>query len=237
MHIKLKEPLSAIYSLTVVARQCTSPVTFSLKTVRISRKQGIKEGKAKRTSATGSGPIGKGGHSVAAEYVPGLFNRAEEPSRTLTTRDDWTIRGEVLEEVWHRMGLRPTIDASQTTTIITSPSIGPTSTRLTRLEQTQWRRSGTVVALSGMDEAGSTLHHIGKHLPRSIRQLEPAPRWLTQVFLLYGAQVGGTQKNRKLICIRAPRRTSHPTSGNGWIRSLWQHMENAQVSRKIRLYL
>jgi len=48
---------------------------------------------------------------VVAKYVPRVTNRAEKPSRTITTRNDWTIRGDVLEEVWHRMDLRPPIDA------------------------------------------------------------------------------------------------------------------------------
>jgi len=50
-------------------------------------------------------------HFVVAEYVPGLTNRADKPSRTITVRNDWTIRGDVLEEVWHRMGLSHSINA------------------------------------------------------------------------------------------------------------------------------
>jgi len=48
---------------------------------------------------------------VVAAYAPGVTNRADKPSRTLKTRTDWTIWRDVLEEAWHRMGLRPTIDA------------------------------------------------------------------------------------------------------------------------------
>jgi len=55
--------------------------------------------------------LARKGHSVVAEYVPEVTNRAEKPSRTITTRNEWTIRGDVLGEVWHQMGLRPTIDA------------------------------------------------------------------------------------------------------------------------------
>jgi len=83
------------------------------------------------------------GHSVVAEYVLGVTNRAEKTSRTITARHNWTIRGDVLEGVWHRMGLRPTIDAFADDHNHHPPSIGPTSHRLTRPEQTQWRRSGT----------------------------------------------------------------------------------------------
>jgi len=43
-------------------------------------------------------------------------------------------------------------------------------------------------------------------------------QWLTQVCLLDATQVGETTKNTKHICIRAPRRTSHLTSVNGYIR-------------------
>jgi len=76
-----------------------------------SREQMVKKGKAKRTSTTSNGPICTGRHSVVAAYVQGVTNRADKPSRTLTTRNNWTIRGENPREVWHRMGLRPTIDA------------------------------------------------------------------------------------------------------------------------------
>jgi len=46
-----------------------------------------------------------------AKYVPGVPNRADKPSRTKTTRNDWTIEGDVLKEVCNRMCLRPPIDA------------------------------------------------------------------------------------------------------------------------------
>jgi len=49
-------------------------------------------------------------------------------------------------------------------------------------------------------------------------QLAPAPRWLTQVCLLDGTRVDGTTRITKPICIRAPRRTLHLTSGSGCIR-------------------
>jgi len=55
--------------------------------------------------------LARKGHSVVAEYVTEVTNRADKPSRTITTRNEWTIRGDVLGEVWHRMDLRPTIDA------------------------------------------------------------------------------------------------------------------------------
>jgi len=90
---------------------------------------------------------------VVAEYVPGVTNRADKPSGTLTTRNDRTIRGDVLEELWHWMGLRSTIDAFAADhnhhlplywTYFPSPHAS---------RKMQWRRSGT-----GINCCTSTLH-------------------------------------------------------------------------------
>jgi len=64
---------------------------------QIIRKHLTKTGKTKRTSKASPGPIGKGGQSVVARYVLGETNQADRPSRAKTTRNDWTIRGDVLE--------------------------------------------------------------------------------------------------------------------------------------------
>jgi len=45
------------------------------------------------------------------------------------------------------------------------------------------------------------------------------PRGDSAVFLMDGTQVGGTTKNTKSICMREPRRTSHPKGENGRIRN------------------
>jgi len=114
MHITLKEKLAAIYSLTIFARKCPYPkhyCTTRLQSDQVSPKQRFKKGKTNRTSKAGTGPIGKAGHSVGAKYVPGVPNRAHKPSTPITTRNDWTIRLDVMEEVWHRIGLKPTIDS------------------------------------------------------------------------------------------------------------------------------
>jgi len=73
------------------------------------------------------------------------------------------------------------------------------------------------VAHNGFDEAGPTLHYLGKPLQRS--------KWTTGTGLevalkspLDGTKVGGSTGNRKPICIRAPGRTSHPTSRTRCIR-------------------
>jgi len=75
-----------------------------------SHKQRIKKGKAKRNDATGYDPIGKGCHSEVAWCVPGLTKRADKPSRTKITRNNWSIRRDLLEDVWNRMNLRLTVD-------------------------------------------------------------------------------------------------------------------------------
>jgi len=43
-------------------------------------------------------------------------------------------------------------------------------------------------------------------------QLAPATRWLTQVCLLDGTQLGGNTRKTRPICRRAPKGTSHQTS-------------------------
>jgi len=108
--------MAAIYSLTSVARQCPYPVTFLLKTDSTVTKaiinKGSRKAKLNEPPRQALAQLARKGHSVVAEYVPGMTNQADKPSRRIKTRNDWTIRGGgVLEEVWHRMGLRPTIDA------------------------------------------------------------------------------------------------------------------------------
>jgi len=48
-------------------------------------------------------------------------------------------------------------------------------------------------------------------------QLAQAPRWITQVCLLDGSQMGDITRNTKPVCIKASKRTSRLTSGNGCI--------------------
>jgi len=141
---------------------------------------------------------------VVEEYVPGVTNRADKPSRTLTTQINWNFRGDFLEEMWRRMGLSPTIlrgrpqstpppllhllpiasrvqnkrngaGVAQKTTAAHQPSMGddPPNSSENEGRQTPSRHRGLpvsvgmVVAHSGIDEAGPSLHHFRKRVQRS----------------------------------------------------------------------
>jgi len=203
---------------------------------------------------------------VVAEFVPGVTNRADKPSRTITTPNDWTIRGDVLEEVSHRMGLRPTIDAFADDQFFHLPHYctyfpSPHASEKDAMSQFWHRRQllhinpprGMIPRiLAKLEDDKARAVFVAPRwqsawwwpTPESMRlgppyiisgnlykdrdgQLAPAPRWLTQGFLLDGNRVGGTKKNTKPICIRPPTETSHQISGSGCIRrslaAEWEH--------------
>jgi len=137
LHIILRETQGAIYSLTVLARQC--PVTFLLKTDSTVTKAVVKKGSRK---AKLNEPV----RQVLALLERGALSggricpRRDQSSRQTIEDSDYTKRPDhpedVLEEVWHRMDLRPTVDAFADDHNHHPPSILPTSHRPKRPEQT-----------------------------------------------------------------------------------------------------
>jgi len=211
-----------------------------------------------------------------ADYAPGVTNRAEKPSRTLTTGNDWIIREDVLEEVWHRMGHRPTIDAfaedhnhhlPRYETYFPSPHASGTNAMALVWHRQQllhinspWGMISRILGMQNNDRARAfivaprwqsawwwpTLESMRVGPPYIISrsrykdrdgQLEPAPRWLTQVCLLDETQVGGTTNNSEPTGKPEPRRTSHPTGGNGCIRkSLAAQEEHPVLARNTMIF-
>jgi len=209
------------------------------------REQRVNKGKAKRTSATGPGPIGKGGLSgdrICTRGHQTSGQNFEDTNDTKRLDHPGGCPGGCVAPDWpqaHHRCLRG------------RPQSSP-SPLLDLPEQTQWHRSGTgsnvctstddppnsgeaerqqssgcdsgapvavglKVAHPGIYDTGPPYIISGSLYKDQDGRLATAPSWLTQV-CLDGTQAGGTTGNTNPICIRAPGRTSHLKSGSGCIR-------------------